>query len=194
MKDEILPAPMKLLTTHKSDDDAILMHLQGKLERTDLSDKVQEQVDHMLECEKLIRKYVSRSKVVPMIQKLFDISWATGSRVYDRTQRLFGESSIKNQQFWADHALEGVVEDIRLARIAKDWRSVASLRKIQVDIIEKLMGSGDAALYDNIQPPTVVIAFMPGSMKVDKLPSDKELKGLISEKLKSISEDVEGYE
>ncbi len=182
---------MKLITTQQSDDDIIRKHLQGKLERSELSEAVEKQVEEMLVCEKLMRKYVSRSEVCPMLQQALNCSQTKAYRLYDRTQKLFGESGIKDQQFWLDIELGELEKDIRAARALKDYRSVAALRKIKSDYI-KNMGSGDALLYEKIQPPPFVVGFFPRSMMVT-LPKDRELKQLVSEKLKKIAEDV-GYE
>lgn len=187
---EIRHAPIKLLTTHNSDEDKLRLHLQGKLERHELSPKLQEKVERIVATSELIRKYVSRLKVCPMLEKSMNLSRAQAYRLYEETQRLFGETSIKNQQFWLDIQMGAIEEDIAACRMLKDYRSVAALRKLQVDLIEKLMGSGDAQLYERIQPPEFVVGFFPRSMKMP-LPKDKELRKLVSEKLQKIAEDVE---
>lgn len=189
MSDIIRRAGIKTITT-QSDDDLVIKHLQGKLERSELSAALQKKVDNMIACEKLIRTHVSRHKVCPIIETLLGVSRATAYRLYEDTQRLFGETSIKNQQFWLDIELGALEEDIKECRAAGDFRALASLRKVKAHLIEKLMGSGDALLYEKIQPPEFVVGFFPRSMKV-KLPKDKELKELISEKLNAIAEDVD---
>jgi len=190
MSEIIKRAQMKVLTTHQSTDDLIIAHMKGKLERSELSPKLQEQVDNMLACEKLIRKYVSRLDVVPMLETTLGVSRSTAYSLYESTQRILGETSVKNQQFWLDIELGALEKDIQGAQKMNDYKSVASLRKIKADLIIKLMGSGDAQLYEKIQPPQVVIGFFPASMKV-KLPKDRELQKLASEYLDKIAEDVE---
>jgi len=192
---EIQRAPDKIITIHTSDDDLLIKHFRGKLERASLSTKLQEKADNMDACYQLIRKHVSRLKVIPLMLKLFKdsngeaISQATAYRIYDDTQRIFGETDIKNQKFWIDIELGEIEDDIRACRAIRDYRSVAALRKLKAEYIIN-MGSGDASLYEKIQPPEFVIGFFPRSMKV-ALPKDKELKELVSEKLKKIAEDVE---
>ena len=196
MKDEIQPAPYKVITTHQSDDDILIKHFKGQLERAVLSEPLQRKAEQIESCYELIRKYVSRLKVVPMMCNLLKnpdgstISKATAYRIYDATQRLFGETSVKNQQFWLDIELGNIEEDITAAKKLKDYRSVAALRKIKADLIKNLMGSGDALLYEKIVIPQFEVGFFPRSMKVS-LPKDKELKQLVSEKLKQIAEDVD---
>lgn len=182
-------APNKMLTT-RSDDDEIVRHLLGRAERHEMSPAVQNKFAMMQACEKLIRKHVSRSKVIPLLETQLEISQTTAYKLFADTQRLFGETSIKNQPFWVDIELGALEEDIQAAKVLKDYKSVAALRKIKADFILKAMGSGDAQLYETIQPPPFVIGFFPRSMKV-KLPRDKELSKRLSDKLNQIAEDVE---
>lgn len=188
-------APNKILSTRTTDDDKLIAYLRGKLDRTDLSPKLQEKVDMMHQAYDLIRKHQSRVAVIPMMMALIKtngspISQSTAYRLFEECQRLFGESSILNQQFWVDVEMGAIEEDIKLAREMKDLKALASLRKIKQEYILKAMGSGDALFYERIQPPQIEVNFFPRSMEV-KLPKDKELSKLVSEKLKQIAEDVE---
>lgn len=196
MKDEIQKAPAKIITVHQSDDDILIRHFKGLLEREALSEALQRKAERIESCYELIKKYVSRLKVVPMMCNLIKnpdgtpISKATAYRIYDDTQRLFGETSVKNQSFWLDIELGNIEEDIAAARKLKDYRSVSALRKLKLDAIKNLMGSGDALLYEKFQIPPIEVGFFPRSKKV-ALPKDKELKKLVSDKMQEIAQDVD---
>jgi len=180
--DIILPAPNKLLTTHNSDDDKLVAFLLGKLERTDLSPKLEEKLENMNVCADLIRKYGSRVKVTRILQTNHDISRATAYRLFDDTQRIFGVSQVHDQQFWVDVLLGSIMEDIRLARTKQDFRAVASLTRVMKDTIKEFLGSADASLYERIQPPKPVLGFFPDELKNPDIPKDDdELKKLIRE-------------
>lgn len=179
MNEEIKPAVNKILTVSKTDDEKLVAFLQGKLKRTELSDALQREVERMHMCADLIRKYGSRLKVAPMLKELYGFGDQAAYSLFDRTMRIFGTSTVHDQQFWTDILLGGIMQDIKNATAKQDFRSVASLRKTMLETIEKLMGSAEASLYENIQPVLPVIGFWPEELKTG-VPSDPaELKKLI---------------
>jgi hypothetical protein len=192
---DIKRAEVKIITTQQFDDETLIKHFKGELEREQLSKKLQEMANFMDACYDLIRKYTSRLKVIPMMVRLLKysdgqyISQATAYRIYNKTQRLFGESDIKDQKFHIDIELGRLEERIQACVILKDYKSIAALSKIKQTYI-MAMGSGDAVLYDDIKLPEIQIGWFPRSSIV-KLPKDKELKKLISDKLQNIAEDVD---
>lgn len=192
MTEEIKPATIKLLTTHKSDDDKLVLYLQGKLQRTELSPKMEEKLDRMLTCADLIRSYGSRQKVTSMMQSITGLSQASAYRIFDDTQRIFGTSAAHDQQFWVDILLGQIQEEIKRARAEGDGKTVASLLKTMKETIKDLLGSGDAGLYDRIQPAVPVIGYWPEELRTKVTTDPEKLKKLIDNFKKSKRK--KGYE
>ena len=184
--------PTGLISPRNTDDEKLIGYYKGKIPLRKLSKKLRQETELIDLCSRLIQKWVSRIKVVPILERLAKVNKARAYRVYDKTQRLFGEADVKNQKFWIDIELGEIQKDIDIARRKGDHKAVASLRKIKYEYIKE-MGSSDALLYENIQPPPFVLGFFPKSKEVD-LPSDPELSVLISEKLQEIAEDAETIE
>lgn len=178
MTDEIQKAPNKLLTTKNTDNEKLIWYLQGKLKRTDLSSKVEEKLDRIMQTSDLIRRYGSRMKVVPMLEKLFDISTPQAYRYFNDTQAVLATTEQHNQTFWVDILLGDIRENIKKAQLKGDYKSVTALIKIQKETIKELLGDADAAKYDELNPPVPVLGFFPEELKV-KMPDN--LDALINE-------------
>ncbi len=180
----------KVITTHQADDDIIVDYLMGNLDdRTELSPKLLEHIDRMHNCSDLIKKYGSRRKVVKMLASTIKksdgsyISRSTAERVFVSTQRVLGTTSVHNRQYWFDVLLEHISEGIQLSKAAKDYRSFSSFTNQLKDLVTSL-GSGDADLYDNIQPVPVEIGHFPELLKID-MPSKAEMEAQIKKLLKT---------
>jgi hypothetical protein len=187
MYDEIRMAPVKYLTTHTSDDDKIVLYLQGRLPRTEVKGKLEKQIKEMKDCADLIRTYGSRIKVTKMLETQ-GMSESKAFKLFERTQRIFGTSSPHDQKFWVDILLGQIMENIKKAQAKGDFRSVASLIKSMQDTIKELLGTADASIYDRIQPPVPIIGFFPDELKSDVPKDPEELKRII-EKFKNAKKD-----
>ncbi len=171
--DEIQRAPNKVLSTKTITEDVLVQFLMNKLERTDLTDKLQEYVENMRTCAKLIRKYGSRLKVEPMLEKLFAISPRTARTLYDRTTRLYRKDQPPlDREFWIDIHLGDVRKGIKKALKDGDIKAYASLMRIQHEIIKDFMGTNDAAMYEQFEMPELELAFTPEIFKNNSLPED----------------------
>jgi hypothetical protein len=183
MFDEIRMAPVKYLTTHNSDDDKIVLYLQGKLPRTEVKGKLEKQIKEIKDCADLIRTYGSRLKVTKMLESM-GMSSSKAYTLFERTQRILGTSSPHDQKFWVDILLGQIMENVKKAQAKGDFRSVASLMKTMQDTIKDLLGTADASIYERIQPPVPVIGFFPDEIKSDVPKDPEELKKII-EKFKN---------
>ncbi len=160
----------------------------------ELSTALAEKLRRMESCADLTRTWGSRFKVIPILEKRFDISRQTARQLYDDTQIVFGVTSKLTQQFWVDIVIGEIMEDKRKASLAGDHRAVASMQKNMAHVIEKLMGSIDTSIYEKINPPPIVIGYFPDKLKTPNLPSDSELdiifKKLMKKKREKIYEDI----
>lgn len=185
----IKKAPIKLLTTHNTDNEIIVQYLLGNLPRTELSPKLQQKVDRMYICADLIRTWGTRLRVEPMLIKYIregtgeEISRQTARNIFDDTQMLFGATQKSAQQFWVDILMGELMADKKAAKAAGDFRAVASLDKVMKDTIKDLMGSVDASIYDRIQPPRIILGYFPEDLNIDQVLPKHDLDKLI-EKLK----------
>lgn len=184
-------APNRILNTHNTDKEVLVAYLMGKLDRTELSPKLEQKLNRMYTCADLIRKWGTRLRVEPMLIKYIQgatgekISRQTARNIFDDTQEIFAVTNQSNsQQFWVDILLGEIMADKKKAAADGDHRAVATYDKLMKDTIKELMGTMDATIYERIQPPKVTLGYFPEELKVDKVLPDHELKKLI-EKLKS---------
>lgn len=161
--DEIKPAKNKLLTTQNTDVEKIVLYLQGKLKRTDLSAKVQEKVDRMKTVSDMIKKYGSRLKVVPMIERVYGLSSSQSLRIFNETLMVFSITAeqVKSRDFWIDILLGQIMVGMEKALKAGDYKAHASYVGKFKETIVDLVGDDEASKYDKIQPMPIVIGFYP---------------------------------
>ncbi len=171
MSDEIQLAPNKLMTTKTTDNEKLIWYLQGKLKRTDISKKLEEKLSRFNHCADYIKKYGSRLKVVPMMEKKFGLSTAQAYRDYNDTQQVFATTEQNNQAFWVDMLLGDIRQALKAARKDEDHKAVAALIKTMKETIKELLGDASAAIYDDLVPPVPVLGFFPEELKVP-MPDD----------------------
>lgn len=161
--DEIKPALPKVLTTHNTDVEIIVQHLQGKLKRSMLSDMIKEKIDRMHIISDLIRQYGSRLKVVPMIEQDMGISKSQALRLFNETIQVYSTVSAqeKGRDLWIDILLGQIMEGMKKSLLKQDFKAHASYVKTFKDTIVDLIGDAEAAKYDKVQPPPIVIGFFP---------------------------------
>ncbi|MFY0628695.1 MAG: hypothetical protein JXR07_20550 [Reichenbachiella sp.] len=197
MNDIILPAKNIIMSTKTTDEDKIVMYLQGKLKRTELSKKMEEKLNRYNHCADLIKKYGSRLKVVPMMVKKFNLPETSYSepqayKDFNATQQIFGTTQQHNQQFWVDILLGQIMQNMKKARKAGDYKSVAAFTREMRTTIKELMGTADVIPYEKLVPPVPVVGFFPDSLNVN-VPSDLDyqIELLKKSKISRVVQDID---
>ena len=165
---------MKKLTTH-SDVDAIEAYLAGR--EAALSPALQRKLKRLETARDLLAKYGSRKKVVTMLQRLAvytelgSQSQATAYRDVEQALDIFRPTARHAQDFYVDRALEMAFETREKALAAQDFRAAAACDKNIIVLIEKFMGDKEAIDWSKVQPPRILVGFMPELLNVP-LPQD----------------------
>jgi hypothetical protein len=172
----------------RSDVEKIILYWQGKLKNTKLSPALEEKITRMKQTAELISKYGGAKKVIPILQELFEMSFATARRLYIDTQDAFGEVTHFNRQFHIDTYINMLVEGAQQAKKAGDFRSYASLLKEYKEAIQVFMGTNESDLYKNLQVPEFQVGFFPEELKT-KLPPKGQLEARIKKILETRRKD-----
>ncbi|AWW31839.1 hypothetical protein DN752_17820 [Echinicola strongylocentroti] len=173
--------PDKELTL-RTDVEKIVMYFQGKLtDNVSLSPALEQKIERMKACNKLIQKYGGAKKVIAMMESMWDVSFSTARRIYKDTQEAFGEVTYFNRQYHIDTYIQMLLEGLSLAKDSGDNRSYASLMKEYKEAIKEFMGSSEADIYEQIKIPEFQVGFFPDQLKT-KLPANWKTK---LEKLKA---------
>lgn len=155
----------------RSDVEKIILYFQGKLKNTVLSPALEEKINRMKRTAELIQKYGGAKKVIPIIQELYEVSFATARRLYIETQEAFGEVTHFNRQFHIDTYIQMLIEGANLARSNGDFRSYSSLMKEYKEAIKDFMGTNESDLYRNLKIPEFQVGFFPEELRI-KLPTN----------------------
>lgn len=166
--DDIIPrAPDKELELASTDYHQIVQYYQNKLERHQLSSKLEKYIIKMDYCAELTRDYKSRLKVVPLLQKTYGISLPSARMLFERTQMLLGQASQigLSQAFHVDILLGEISDLIKDCKKSGDTRSRAAALKLYKETIKELMGSADAAKYEQFEMKPIIVGFFPEKFK-----------------------------
>lgn len=155
----------------RTDVEKIILYFQGKLPNAKLSEAMEEKISRMKETSVLIGKYGGAKKVIPILEKKYNVSFSTARRLFIETQDAFGEVTHFNRQYHLDTYIQMIITGANEARDAEDFKSYAALMKQYESAIEKFMGSSDADLYKRIQVPETQYGFFPEELKI-KLPNN----------------------
>jgi len=175
---------MKRLTTH-SEADAIEDFLAGKLAQ--LSPALQRKLKRMETAADLVRKYGSRTKAVAMLRRLAEYtemgaaSQATAYRDVDDAITVLGTAPRESRDFYVDRLLEMSFSSHAKATEAQDWRAVAAIEKNIAGIIKDFMGDKEAVDWSKLQPPRILVGFMPELLNV---PMPENLEEQVAQLLK----------
>jgi|GEM_PF-2477116 len=165
------PESRKKQLSLRTDVEKIVMFFHGKLPNTELSPALEEKIERMKECSRLIQKYGGAKKVISMMEGLWGLSYSTARRLYHETQEAFGEVTHFNKQFHIDTYMSLLIQGINAAKDNEDGRTYASLMKEYKEAIREFMGTSDADMYSKIQIPTFEVGFFPEELKT-KLPAN----------------------
>lgn len=165
--------PINILLTQKSDPDKIidyLMHPDD--ERYSLSPALAVKLDRMRDCRDLIKKHGSRTTVIPLLISEFNVSNSEAIRIFNETLEVFNATASTNgRDFYIDMLLGFMIETRNKAYSKRDFMAAAKSEKNMLDLIKEFLGTNDAKVYENIQPPNVTYLFDPGKLGVT-LPDD----------------------
>jgi hypothetical protein len=178
---------MKKLTTN-SDVEDIQAYLAGK-SNAHLSEALAKRLKRLETARDLMAKYGSRKKVVGMLMRLTvytemgGISQATAYRDVEDAMDIFLPTARHSQEFYVDIAMEKVFETREKAVAAGDLRAAAAADKNIITLIEKFMGDKEAIDWSKVQPPRILVGFMPELLGVP-LPTDldAQVKNLLKAK------------
>lgn len=163
--DVIERAPDKLLTIHTTDTERMVLYLTGQMdERYKPSKKLQQMIDDMQKCYTVYQRAGSRRKTVNMLTKTEGWSEKKAYNVWNKMNEVYPQTTHHDQAVNVDILLEQLQE---LYEDTDDDKLKARLLRQKADLIEKHMGNADSNLYNRIQPPQVVIQFMPEHFKTD---------------------------
>lgn len=155
----------------RTDVEKIILYFQGKLKNTVLSPALEEKIGRMKRTAELIQKYGGAKKVIPILQELYDVSFATARRLYIETQEAFGEVTHFNRQFHIDTYVQMLIEGANLAKGQGDFRSYSSLMKEYKEAIKDFMGTNESDIYKNLKIPEFQVGFFPEELRI-KLPAN----------------------
>lgn len=172
----------------RTDVEKIILYFQGKLPNTKLSAALEEKIQRMKRTASLIQKHGGAKKVIPILEELYDISFATARRLFIETQEAFGEITHFNRQFHIDTYIQMLIEGANLAKNEKDFRSYSSLMKEYKEAIKEFMGTNESELYKLLQIPEFQVGFFPEELKV-KLPPKGQLDARIKKLLEAKRKD-----
>jgi len=175
----------------RTDVEKIVLYFQGKLPNTILSPALEEKIQRMKQTSELIAKHGGAKKVIPILEELFDLSFATARRLYQETQDAFGDITHFNRQYHIDTYVQMLVEGATQAKKAGDFRSYSTLMREYKDAIKEFMGTEESEMYKKLQVPELEIGFFPEELKI-KLPSNwkEKLERLKEAKRKDEIEDA----
>jgi hypothetical protein len=165
---------MKKLNTH-SDVDAIEAFLNGR--EASLSPALQRKLKRLEIARDLLAKYGDRRVVVKQLQRLAmytDMgadSQATAYRDCEDAFLIFKPMSRNSQDLYVDRVLGMAFETREKAIAANDFRAAAASEKNIITIIEKFMGDKEVIDWSKVQPPRILVGFMPELLGVP-LPLD----------------------
>lgn len=185
---EVILAQNKKQLSTWSDEEKIRDYLTNPDTRVKLTGALQHKIDRLYFTADLIKKHISFHKVVKILtkkpwDKYGSISATTAWRDFKDAQRLFGSLANHDQAFHVDMMLGKLEKDIKRAMKDEDHRAVASLRKLQIFLINEHMGGHEADQYKDLQPAPIVIGHFPEELKTE-LPPEDELKQRIEKLMK----------
>lgn len=169
------PERKELELSLRTDVEKIILHLRGELPHSKLSPALEEKLKRLKRTAELIEKYGGMKKVIPVLQELYEISFATARRLYIEAQEAFGAVTHFNRQFHVDTYIQMLVEGANLAKNAGDYRSYSALMDRYKDAIKDFMGTTDEEMYKQIQIPPFQVGFFPEILKT-KLPQNLEAR------------------
>jgi hypothetical protein len=172
----------------RTDTEKIILYFQGKLKNTKLSPALEEKIQRMKQTAELITKYGGAKKVIPILQELFNVSFATARRLFIDTQDAFGEVTHFNRQFHIDTYINMLIEGANQAKKAGDFRSYSNLLKEYKEAIQVFMGTNEADLYKRLVVPEFQVGFFPEELKT-KLPPKGQLEARIKKILEAKRKD-----
>lgn len=166
-----------------TDVEKIVLYLHGKVPNAKLSPALEEKLNRMKECSKLIERYGGAKKVISMMQGMWGISYSTALRLYNETQEAFGESTNLNKKFHLDTYMNFLIQGLNMARDSGDGRTFTGLMKEYKEAIREFMGTSDKEMYERINIPQFEVGFFPEELKT-KLPANwkSRLKKLVNDK------------
>jgi hypothetical protein len=179
---------MKKLTT-QSDVDAIQEYLAGK-SNAELSPALERKLKRLETARDLLAKYGDRKRVVQTLIRLAPytemggkLSKTTAYQDVEDSFDVFRPTSRHAQDFYVDIALGKVFETREKAIAAGDFRAAAGCDKNIITLIEKFMGDKEAIDWSKVQPPRILVGFMPELLNVP-LPKDldAQVKALLKAK------------
>lgn len=172
----------------RTDTEKIILYFQGKLKNTKLSPALEEKISRMKQTAELITKYGGAKKVIPILQELFNVSFATARRLFIETQDAFGEVTHFNRQFHIDTYINMLIEGANQAKKAGDFRSYSNMLKEYKEAIQTFMGTNEADMYKRLEIPEFQVGFFPEELKT-KLPPKGQLEARIKKILEAKRKD-----
>ena len=177
---------MKRLNTH-SDVDAIEAFLNGS--EATLSPALQRKLKRLEIARDLIAKYGDRRVVIKNLMRMAmymdmgAMSQATAYRDCEDAFLIFKPTSRNSQDIYVDRSLGMAYETREKAIAAGDFRAAAASEKNIITIIEKFMGDKEVIDWSKVQPPRILVGFMPELLGVPlPLDLDAQVKNLLKAK------------
>ena len=157
-----------------TDADIIIAYLQGYGDELDT--RLLTKLERLEYIGNLIRLHGSKSKVVPMVIKKYDLFSMEAYRLYDETVEVLGSTCKHNRELSVQHNLDDLKALYRICLQYKDFKTAAAVQKNITYIIEKFFGDKDNDFdWSSVQPKQINIAFMPEQMNLLQL-SEEDLQ------------------
>ena len=125
-------------------------------------------------CKELIHKYVNQNTVVKYQAKTFEISYETALKDYHATLEVFNTTTeLQPRNFWIQHLLGEVQQNIREAREAGDLDVVAKEHKNMIAILKEFFSDQEKPDYSKLQPVTILMGFFPEITGIEQMPEQE---------------------
>jgi hypothetical protein len=157
--------------------DQIIQYMQDDSGSVELSPDLKRHYDAMMKCDDLIRQYGSKSKVIPMLQKMLDVSRTTANIIFAETQTAFGSTAKYKKHYWVPVVMDWLADARNRAIIAKDFKSLAHIIRSMVELMKQMPGD-----LEDAKPSTIIniLQYKPHSLGIQDL-NDDELEKLKKE-------------
>lgn len=157
-----------------SDLDEIILYMQGKSHRRELTRRLEDYFDRLQQTADWLRKFGAIYKVRKMVKTHFGVSDRTALQYCEDAQLAFGTVALHNQNFHVDAALAELNKDMELARAKEDFRALGRLHQLKKDYIKDFFGGSEAEFYRRLaeNPPTILLGFYPEQVQQNDVPTD----------------------
>lgn len=156
----------KELNTQTDIDQIIAARLDTK-NRVKLSATLQKKMNMIDHCDDLIRQYVTRKKVIPMLMNRYEISREYARQLYMETIEIYSTTAQVNKEYWIEYLIERNKKTYDVAYKRGNVTAMAMADNTLAKIVKDILPDDDSSVYEDFQLPAIEVGFYPELLKVD---------------------------